>query len=166
MKSCPQCKVDYLDDTLEFCLEDGTRLIISKDTNPTNARTAVLNNLVNQPQSEFEISKEPFVKSKDTNKLTQIKEKATSQGIKIIEIAPIVLSLTHNYWQWLYLNKTTYPDTISFLTSIHFVIWLFLLIIGVIISVISLKYGKFKGFAVTGLVILAINLLVSIVPIK
>lgn len=166
MKQCPQCKVKYLDDSLEFCLEDGTRLILSTNNDPTNARNAVLNKFTNQPPMEFANSKETILQNKQTTKLLDIKEKATSQGIKIIEVAPIVLSLCHNYWQWLYLNKTTYPDTISFLTSSLFVIWFFLLIFGAIISFIALRYGKNKGFAIASLVILAINLLLSIVPNK
>src|SRR5215207_9242495 len=27
MKRCPQCKRDYFDDTLSFCLEDGSELV-------------------------------------------------------------------------------------------------------------------------------------------
>lgn len=164
MKRCPKCDAEYLDNTLEFCLEDGTRLILNN--NPTTAKTAVLNDFSLQSPVELETSKETIAQNKDTNKLTNIKAKAASQGIKIIEIAPIVLSLTHNYWQWLYLNKTNYYDTISFLTSSHFVVWLLLLISGAMASFIALKYGKNKGFAMVSLVILAINFLLSIVPTK
>ncbi|MBA3632858.1 MAG: hypothetical protein H0W58_08640 [Acidobacteria bacterium] len=166
MKCCPKCNVDYLDNTLEFCLEDGTRLILSAKNNPANAKTAVLNNFTKQSPIEFETSNETILQNKDTNKLTNIKEKVTYQGFKIIEVAPIVLALTHNYWQWLYLNELNYNDTISFLTSSSFIIWLLLLISGAISSIIALKYGKNKGFAITSLVILAINLLLSIVPNK
>jgi magnesium-transporting ATPase (P-type) len=166
MKHCPKCNVDYPDDTLEFCLEDGTRLILSAKNNPTIAKTAVLNNFPNQSPIEFKTSNETILQTKDTNKLTNIKEKVTHQGFKIIEIAPIVLALTHNYWQWLYLNNSTYNNTISFLTSSHFIVWLLLLISGAISSIIGLKYGKNKSFAITSLVILAINLLLSIVPNK
>ena len=125
-------------------------------------------NFISKQQSpvEFENSKETILQNKDTDKLLNIKEKITYQGFKVIEIAPIVLSLTHNYWQWLYLNKTNYPDTLSFLTSSHFVIWLLLLTSGAISSFIALKYGRNKGFAIASLVILAINLLLSIVPNK
>src|SRR5262245_17456040 len=42
MKRCPQCRRDYIDDTLSFCLEDGTRLVdgasamrVAPDESPT-----------------------------------------------------------------------------------------------------------------------------------
>ena len=40
MKRCPQCRRDYYDDTLSFCLEDGTPLVygVSND----EPQTAIL----------------------------------------------------------------------------------------------------------------------------
>ncbi len=166
MKHCPKCNVEYLDKTLEFCLEDGTRLVLAANNNPTTAKTAILNDFRTQLPIEFENSKETILQNKDTDKFTNIKEKVTYQGFKIIEVTPIVLSLTHNYWQWLYLTKTNYNDTISFLTSSQFVVWLLLLFSAAISSFVALKFGKNKGFAIASLVILAINLLLSIVPNK
>jgi magnesium-transporting ATPase (P-type) len=164
MKSCPKCNVEYLDNTLEFCLEDGTRLVFSKNENTSNAKTAVLNDFALPSTISLEDSNKTALQNKDTNKLANIKEKVTYQGFKVIEIAPIVLALSHNYWQWLYFKKTNYNDTISFITSSHFIIWLLLLFSGAISSFIALKYGRNRGFAITSLVILAINLLLSIVP--
>lgn len=166
MKICPKCKVEYLDNTLEFCLEDGSKLLLFNIENPTNAKTAVLNNFSNPLPHKFETSKETVLQNKETDKLANIKEKVTYQGNKVIETTPIVVALIHNYWQWLYLEKADYATTIAFLTSGQFSIWLSLLIVGIITSFIALKYVKNKGFAITGLVILAINLLLSIVPIK
>ncbi len=166
MKNCPKCNAEYLDNTLEFCLEDGSKLFTSKNENPTNAKTAVLNDFHKPSSNNFEISKETIPRKKETDKLANIKEKVTYQSNKVIETAPIVVALIHNYWQWLYLEKANYSTTVAFLTSGQFSIWLSLLIVGAITSFIALKYGKFKGFAITGLVILAINLLLSIVPNK
>jgi len=166
IKRCPKCNVEYLDNTLEFCLEDGTRLLLSANTNLTAAKTEVLTDFPKQLPFEFENSKETILQNKDTDKLTLIKEKVTTQSFKVIEVAPIVLSLTHNYWQWLYLTKTNYNDTISFLTSSQFVVWLLLLFGAAISSFVALRFGKNKGFAIASLVILAINLLLSIVPNK
>jgi len=166
MKCCPICNVEYLDNTLEFCLEDGTQLVSSANTELTAAKTEVLKDFPSQLPFEFENSNETILQHKDTDKLSHIKEKVTYQGFRIIEVAPIVLSLSHNYWQWLYLNKTNYNDTISFLTSSQFVVWLLLLFSGAISSFVALKFGKNKGFAIASLVILAINLLLSIVPNK
>lgn len=166
MKSCPQCNVEYLDNTLEFCLEDGSKLQLSKNENPTNAPTAVLNDFSKPAPNDFEFSKETILRPNDTDKLANIKEKVTYQSNKVIETAPIVVALIHNYWQWLYLEKANYGTTIGFLTSGYFSIWLSLLIVGTITGFVALKFGKSKGFAITGLVILAINLLLSVVPIK
>lgn len=32
MKQCPRCKINYADDTLSFCLEDGTQLVAMPET--------------------------------------------------------------------------------------------------------------------------------------
>lgn len=43
MKKCPQCSRTYPDDTLAFCLEDGSLLSASFDPRETNAPTFLLN---------------------------------------------------------------------------------------------------------------------------
>ena len=166
MKVCSNCKTEYLDDTLDFCLEDGTRLSLSSNSFPINAKTAVLNDRSIPISTAFETSKETILQNKATNKLADLKEKAAYQGSKALEITPIVLALAHNYWQWLYLSKTSYSDTLTFLMSAHFIVWLILLVFGTAAGITSLKYSKNKGFAITSLVILAVNLLLSIVPNK
>ena len=75
MKCCPKCKIEYPDNTLEFCLEDGTRLSLSANNNPTTAKTAVLYDFTKQSPVEFENSKETILQNKDTDKLLNIKEK-------------------------------------------------------------------------------------------
>lgn len=37
MKYCPSCQTEYADDTLQFCLQDGTRLLIASSEPPTVA---------------------------------------------------------------------------------------------------------------------------------
>lgn len=37
MKYCPSCQTEYADDTLQFCLQDGTRLLIVSSEPPTVA---------------------------------------------------------------------------------------------------------------------------------
>src|SRR5687768_5888409 len=37
MKTCPSCRTQYSDDTLFFCLQDGTPLVGSEAENPTVA---------------------------------------------------------------------------------------------------------------------------------
>ena len=42
MKRCPECRRDYYDDTLAFCLEDGTALVQGSVPSPDEPRTAIL----------------------------------------------------------------------------------------------------------------------------
>lgn len=181
MKSCPKCRSVYYDETLDFCTEDGSHLVsesIDKDEIPT-----VISNKTDHPLPEktlelpnnFTNIKEPLdvqnkkdiqPNSKFDTKIAGLKEKVSYQGLKTLEILPIIFALANNYWQWLYLNKNNFGDTLSFLISVNFIVWAMLFISGLIFSFLALKYGKNKGFAVTSLVILAVNLLLSIVPLK
>lgn len=180
MKSCPKCKSVYYDETLEFCMEDGSRLTQTspeKDEIPTivsNKIPEILDDKTLEyhikPTENENLEKYPEKnlnnKTKIDEKLTNFKEKVSYQGLRTIEILPIIIALANNYWQWLYLNKSDFSDTLSFLISINFIVWFLLLILGLTSSFIALKYGKNRGFAITSLVILAINLLLSIVPLK
>src|SRR5688572_13329086 len=42
MKRCPECRRDYYDDTLAFCLEDGTALLQGSVASPVEPQTAIL----------------------------------------------------------------------------------------------------------------------------
>ena len=42
MKRCPQCRRDYLDDSLLYCLEDGTALVQGSVPSPDEPQTAIL----------------------------------------------------------------------------------------------------------------------------
>ena len=42
MKRCPECRRDYYDDTLVFCLEDGTALVQGSVPSPDEPQTAIL----------------------------------------------------------------------------------------------------------------------------
>ena len=174
MKRCPKCKTDYFDNMLDFCLDDGERLLFLtqknvdlKETSPTRSEPAVLNNqmitdvLVTQDEK---IGLQNELQTGLQNKSEKLKQKITLQWLKTLEIVPVILALTHNYWQWLYLERKNYYDFSSFFFSLEFLIWLVLLITGSVLGILSLKYNKQKGFAITALVILAINVILSIVP--
>lgn len=158
MKKCPKCRREYADKTLEFCLEDGARLVSSIVTK-TSEQTVVLPNTEILPNFETN----PIEPAK-TTKVQELKEKAVDRGYKILEIAPIVLALIHNYWQWLYVDKEKFHTIGEFLLSVNFIVWLILLLIGIGLSFSTVKFGRNKGFAITSLIILAINLLLFIVP--
>lgn len=177
MKHCPICNKNYYDETLEFCLEDGSRLLRKEKNidNSTDTAPTVLSKKITQDetvqiknQPNFfdplapHVSSEINTISKDRKEI--IKKNVAHSSRKFLEVAPIVFALTHNFWQWLYLYRQPISQISAFLTSYNFLIWLFLLLMGLMFGVFSLKYSKNKGFAITALVVLAINVILSIVP--
>ncbi|MGB5015483.1 MAG: hypothetical protein WBO68_15790 [Pyrinomonadaceae bacterium] len=42
MKRCPECRRDYYDDTLLYCLEDGNALVQGSVPSPDEPATAIL----------------------------------------------------------------------------------------------------------------------------
>lgn len=181
MKRCPKCNVDYFDNALEFCLEDGMKLSsVSKFDNeiPTLVKPIRLNQMaaetVNLPNPN--IAKNLASNLVNPNKIPDttpqfepensnpLKEKVSAQSYKILEIAPIFLSLTHNWWQWIYLNNQYYSSFSSFLVSANFLMWLLLLLAGAVVSFLAFKKCANKTFAYTSFVILSINLILFLVP--
>lgn len=165
MKQCPKCKREYSDKTLEFCLEDGARLVSFIQTK-TSVETVVLPQNAIQPLPISPINS-TIESSPETNKPTKVQElrvKAVDQGYKILEIAPIIFALIHNYWQWLFADKHPFYSFIDYFLSGAFIGWLILLVVSVGFSLSAIKFGKNKGFAITSLIILAINFILFIVP--
>src|SRR5215213_2703518 len=119
MKRCPKCNLEYFDNMLEFCLEDGSKLftVSNYDETPTVTKSNPANpsteKTLNLPYSKppatlpFEAlnqaNNQPIEKTKAAPDL--LKDKVTDKTFRILEIAPIVVSLAHNWWQWIYLNN-------------------------------------------------------------
>lgn len=173
MKRCPKCNLSYSDDSLEFCLEDGSRLIplnsgetetqvISKPTSANPANAATVNLPFSMPPEKLDNANTNEIKTFQQSAV--IKDRAIEQGNKALEIAPIIIALAHNWWQWIYLNNQYYSSFTTYFLSANFLMWLLLLIAGTTIGLVSLKRIQNKGFAVVGLIILAINLLLFLVP--
>ena len=173
MKRCPQCAADYYDEMLEFCLEDGAKLF-------TVSKTLTKPPSLTKPHIEIPFTEKtlnlPFntetqtvesIKPKDVQTVRRSDfaiAKVSSAGSKILEIAPVFFALAHNWWQWLYATNQSYSPISSFLISGSFLTWLLLLTIGAGISLLAIKRSQNKGFAYTGLVILAVNLILFLVP--
>lgn len=180
MKICPHCNLKYSDNTLEFCLEDGAKLLMSQnliDDSPTISNS-------NRPNSSSEetayLPKPNFAAGIEFNNLDNetIKQKPVSDTIKtnllntdgnlqkfqVLETAPIIIALAHNWWQWLYLNNQYYSSFSAYVFSANFLMWLLLLISGIIVGLFAIKYCRNKNFAYTSLIILSINLLLILVP--
>jgi hypothetical protein len=191
MKRCPKCHLEYFDNTLEFCLEDGARLFnisaapvkevptISRQQPLTDEKTVSFTapETAAAERETFRLDpNRPPTPIQPRNlhsdeKLEQAGKQelfpppaVSSQALKALEIAPIVLALAHNWWQWIYLNNQYYPSLAAFLLSANFLMWLLLFAVGAAAGLLALKFGRSKGFAYAGLVILAINLLLFLVP--
>ncbi len=52
MKRCPECRRDYVDDTLLYCLEDGVALIQGSVASPEEPQTAILHGTAGQKEAE------------------------------------------------------------------------------------------------------------------
>lgn len=174
MKRCPKCNIEYFDNMLIFCLEDGERLISGsfstrdnpEENAPPQIKTVALKNPSNpspsEPSESGKIKNKKAVEIK--NKTERIKKSLTEKWLKTLEVVPVILALAHNYWQWLYLERKSFYDFSSFFLSAVFIVWLILFISGAVFGILSLKYSRTKGFAITALVVLAINVILSIVP--
>ncbi len=173
MKRCPKCNIEYFDNTLEFCLEDGMRLV-STLLHKTETPTVTKSNKPN-PSTEKTISL-PFSNPAKTLELggandlqtipqtDLLKERVAQQSNKVLEIAPIIIALAHNWWQWIYLNNQYYSSLSSYVLSANFLMWLLLLATGAAVSLFVVKRCKNKGFAFASLVIFSINLILFLVP--
>jgi hypothetical protein len=171
MKRCPKCRTDYFDNMLDFCLDDGERLLTPgqneelKKTAPTQAETVAFDKKDYAPVNNF-FTRDAAdqIQSRIENKSEKIKQEIKQRWVKWLEIMPIIPALAHIYWQWLYLSRKYYYQFYDYFFSSEFIIWLLLLIITLIFGIISLKFSIRKDFAITALIVLAINVLLSIVP--
>lgn len=174
MKRCPKCNTDYFDNMLEFCLEDGVKLNLLSTTereistithsasqNPATAKTIDLP--FSSPISPFK-QDQPSNVQPTISATKKIETKVKTKSFEVLTVAPIVVSLLHNWIQWLYVSNQNYGSIGAFLISPNFVVWLFLLICGAVLGLLAVKYCEKKGFAYVSLVILAVNLLLLLVP--
>ncbi|MGB7210062.1 MAG: hypothetical protein WBD27_15505 [Pyrinomonadaceae bacterium] len=172
MKRCPKCNADYFDNMLEFCLEDGTRLTFaSQSTGATTARTIPQTPTVGQqpaPLSNLNSEETVVIRNvgdaKPTITDTPLQIAEQSQTAKILETAPIVLALAHNWWQWLYLEKQYVSSITDYILSANFLMWLLLLASGILVSLLAVKHSKNKTLGIISMVALAINLILFLVP--
>lgn len=175
MKKCPQCNIEYFDNMLEFCLEDGVRLLNLSSGQPTataaNERSPVTEKTHFGPPPasaetiQFAANRQPDLKNDLAVKTAERAEKTeVEKGKLLLEIAPIVISLAHNWWQWIYLEDQYYSSFTQYVFSANFLMWLLLLLTGAAIGLYSLRKSPYKGFTYTALVILAVNLLLFIIP--
>ena len=158
---------------IEFCLEDGERLLFFSKTEeqPTITQSAARNpstaKTVNLP---FSAPASPLEKTKTESETPifsatkKLETKVKTKSFEVLEVAPLVISLLHNWVQWLYVSNQSYSSIADFLISPNFLVWILLLLIGAVLGFLAVKFCQRKGFAYVSLVVLAINLLLMIVP--
>lgn len=173
MKKCPKCNFNYSDDTLEFCLEDGSRLFSAQ---PTQTETPTVTiplqpTIFTEKTVDLHSPNAPRVVEFQTSKNLQtdagtnsIKNDSFVNNYKILEIVSIAVALVHNWWQWLYLNNQYYSSFSTYVLSANFLMWLLLLAFGGFLGIYSLKKIQNKTVPVISLVLLSINLLLFLVP--
>ncbi|MGI9037040.1 MAG: hypothetical protein ACR2GD_13525 [Pyrinomonadaceae bacterium] len=174
MKRCPKCNLNYPDETLEFCLEDGTRLISENRVDEeiqtvtrSNAPGSTTAKTVSLPFSTpGAVSHLPTgnAQIKTPAPTSALKERAVEKSNQALEIAPLVVALAHNWWQWIYLNNQYYSSFTTYVLSANFLMWLLLLAAGAVLGLLAVKRVGDKRFAIAGLVILAVNLILFLVP--
>jgi len=165
MKRCPRCNADYFDNMLEYCLEDGAKLFIANGPNVaanTREQTSVLGTAgpLAAPLSE------PTVVLNKAESLPGQGGHASppADTSQLITLAPTIVALAHNWWQWVYLEKQYVYSLTDYLLSANFVMWLLLLAGGILSGMYGLKHSKNRSYALIGLVVLAINLILFLVP--
>ncbi|HQU82493.1 MAG TPA: hypothetical protein PKY59_05185 [Pyrinomonadaceae bacterium] len=177
MKKCLKCNEVYYDETLVFCLEDGTEL---RSVNNQSAvaterfsvdeksiETMFANGNAELPKTVAANDVETFKQnSPNQTQISSLKEKAVEKGYRTLEIGSLVFALAHNWWQWLYVERQNYGSISAFLFSTDFVIWFLLLVAGTVAGLLTLKFSRNKTLGYISLVILAINFLLILVPHK
>jgi hypothetical protein len=169
MKRCPKCNANYFDNMLEFCLEDGSRLTFAMpDATATlhERQQAAVTVPLAGPIAAQNSEETVFIKKPVENRPFETIRTGSdqTQTAKILEAAPIVLALAHNWWQWLYLEKTSIYSITEFLLSANFLMWLLLLASGTAAGLFAVKSSKTKTIGIITLVTLAINLILFLVP--
>ena len=179
MKKCPKCQVDYFDQMLEFCVEDGAKLIpVSAKTTAVVAETKPLFTDQKSIETAFfpggkanipdtvEINDSPTANKETDVQPSSLKQKAVEKGYRALEVGTLVFALAHNWLQWLYIERQNYGSVANFLTSAEVLIWFLLLFAGTAFGLLALKLSRTKALAYIGLLILAINFLLMLVPRK
>lgn len=187
---CPKCGRRYTDAAFEFCLEDGARLMQAAADEPetqvgapvtfrsktfeivppTLKRDSNLSDWESRQNQEtfFGQPIEKNAQTVQTENAQDFVDKTASPAQQTIArfvenkaaaIAAIGLALAHNYWQWLYVARA---NGFEFSTV---AVWFLLLVCAAAISVAVLRFNRAgRSLAIVGLVMLAVNLLLYLVP--
>jgi hypothetical protein len=150
---------------LEYCLEDGAKLFVATEPNvATTTREQSPGSGTAGPLASP--TSEPTIVLNRAEKAVPSSDPVSAHGdtSQIVTLAPTIIALAHNWWQWVYLEKQYVYSVTDYLLSANFVMWLLLLAAGILSGLYSLKNSKNRSYALIGLVVLAINLILFLVP--
>jgi len=166
MKRCPRCNADYFDNMLEYCLEDGAKLFVATEPNVVTSTRQQASGLGTAGPLASAPTSEPTIVLNKAESVGADGEQASprSDTSQIVTLAPTIVALAHNWWQWVYLEKQYVYSLTDYLLSANFVMWLLLLACGILSGLYGLKRSKNRSYALIGLVVLAINLILFLVP--
>jgi hypothetical protein len=112
MKHCPSCKTNYADDTLQFCLQDGTQL---KDLPDTQQPTVVFNDIeaetvVRSPQPnqiQFDLQSPQTMPNRPQNQTTQFQppQKFNTAMVVLLTAFVMLLLFGAGFGAWLFLGN-------------------------------------------------------------
>lgn len=171
MKRCPKCSRSF-DDTLDFCLEDGVRLIslpsAATATTVETKQAQTASPTVSYPIAPLRHAANDLSQAAETETVVARKEILGANAVIRPNIAfqygAIAIALGHNWWQWLYLEKQYFSSFFEYVFSANFLMWLLLLVGGTAISLFVVRKSESKLLGILSLVILAINLILFLVP--
>ena len=89
---------------------------------------------------------------------------ASERTMQLVTYTPLAIALLHNWWQWVYLEKTYVYSITDFLLSANFLMWALLLVAGTTLGIYSLKRSGNRTAAIIALVTIAINFILYLVP--
>lgn len=176
MKKCPKCETAYSDETLDFCLDDGTRLLEFKpqaavktevfSSDQASAETLFFDKSAGLPKTVGSRRGETVSElPASTNQTASLKQRTIEKGYRALEIGAVFFALAHNWWQWLYIDRQSYSGNISrFFFSAEFLVWILLFMGGAAAGIAALKFSRRKDLGYISLIMLAINLILILVP--
>ena len=164
MKRCPRCNADYFDNMLEYCLEDGAKLFVATEANVVASTREQAPGLGTAGPLAPPMSEPTVVLNKAENVLPATEQTTLRDTSQVVTLAPTIIALAHNWWQWVYLEKQYVYSITDYLLSANFVMWLLLLAAGILSGLYGLKHSKNRSYALIALVVLAINLILFLVP--
>ena len=164
MKRCPRCNADYFDNMLEYCLEDGAKLFVATEPNVATSTREQTPGLGTAGPLASPTSEPTVVLNKAENAVPGNEQSPSQDTSQVVTLAPTVLALADNWWQWVFLEKQYVYSVADYLLSANFVMWLLLLVAGILSGLYGFKHSKNRSYALIGLVVLAINLILFLVP--